>query len=135
LNVETWDHDPDALARAVALAAREGVRIRTRVVALESPGELPPPAPWDTIVVCRYLHRPLFPWLERALAPGGTLVYETFRRGQELRGRPRNERFLLAPGELARAFPSLRVELHEESDRPRPGRRPARAPTGSRSTR
>jgi rhodanese-related sulfurtransferase len=117
-DVDAWDHDPAAHQRAVALAAREGLTLATRVVDLERVQDLPPPRPWDTIVVCRYLHRAAFPWLERALVPGGTLVYETFRRGQELHGRPRQARFLLEPGELALAFPSLRVERYEESNAP-----------------
>ncbi len=115
-DVEAWDHDPEALARAAALADRERVRLTLREVAIERIQSLPGPAPWNTVVVCRYLHRALFPWLERALAPGGTLVYETFRRGQERHGRPRQERFLLEPGELATAFPLLRVEVLEETD-------------------
>ncbi len=114
--VEAWDHDPEALARAEALAAREGVALETRVVDVERVQDLPAPRPWDAIVVCRFLHRALFPWLERALAPGGTLVYETFRRGQEVHGRPKQARHLLEPGELARSFPSLVVERYEESD-------------------
>jgi len=117
-SVEAWDHDPEALRRAHALADSSGVTIASRVIELEQPGELPEPAPWDTIVVCRYLNRLLLPWLERALAPGGTLVYETFRQGQEVHGHPRQARYLLEPGELARAFPSLVVECHEESDAP-----------------
>ena len=114
-NVDAWDHDPDALERADALAARHGVRIATRVVHLEQVQHLPAGAAWNTIVVCRYLHRALFPWLEQALLPGGTLVYETFRRGQEAHGHPRQARYLLERGELLGAFPSLRVEVHEES--------------------
>lgn len=112
---EGWDHDPDALARAGALAARHGVAITTKVVELEAPLPVPEPA-WDVIVVCRFLHRPLFPWLEASLAPGGALVYETFRTGQERYGRPLNPRYLLQPGELSSAFPSLRVEHYEESE-------------------
>lgn len=113
---EGWDHDPDALARAGALAAGEGVRIGTRVVELE--GDAPPAdgGPWDVVVVVRFLHRPLLPWIERALAPGGALVYETFRTGQERHGRPRNPRFLLRPGELREAFPALEVERYEEDE-------------------
>ena len=52
------------------------------------------------IVVTNYLHRPLFPQLLRALAPGGILVYETFAQGNERVGKPSNPAFLLAPGEL-----------------------------------
>ena len=115
-SVEAWDHDPGALARAAELARREGVPIALARVNVERVQDLPAPRPWDTIVVCRFLHRALFPWLASALAPGGTLVYETFRRGQERHGRPRQARFLLEPDELAGAFPSLRVERYEESE-------------------
>ena len=107
---EAWDHDP------VALAASAGVTLETRVVELEGgspPGEH---GPWDVIVVVRFLHRPLLPWIERSLAPGGALVYETFRTGQERYGRPKNPRFLFAPGELRTAFPALHVEHYEEDD-------------------
>ena len=52
------------------------------------------------IVVVNYLHRPLFPLLLKALAPGGVLIYETFALGQEKYGRPTNPNFLLLPGEL-----------------------------------
>ncbi|MBI3539599.1 MAG: hypothetical protein HY076_04945 [Candidatus Eisenbacteria bacterium] len=66
------------------------------------------------VTVFRFLHRPLFPAIERAIAPGGFLVYETYRRGQERFGRPKHPRFLLDDGELATAFPSLSVEHCEE---------------------
>jgi SAM-dependent methyltransferase len=55
---------------------------------------------FDGIVVTNYLHRPLFPRLAAALAPGGVLIYETFGRGNERFGRPSNPDFLLRPGEL-----------------------------------
>jgi SAM-dependent methyltransferase len=113
-SAEAWDHDPEALQRARQLAARHGVTIETRVVELERESPPDPGRGWDLVVVCRFLHRPLLPWIERAVAPGGALVYETFRRGQEVHGRPLNPRYLLVDGELARAFPSLEVEIHEE---------------------
>ncbi|MCE9627046.1 MAG: methyltransferase domain-containing protein [Candidatus Eisenbacteria bacterium] len=112
--VEAWDVDATALTLAEAFASRHGARITTRVCDLET-GTLAVPEPgFDVIVVIRYLHRPLFPWIERALAPGGALVYETFRRGQEQFGHPRRDRHLLEPGELCNAFPGLRIEVHEE---------------------
>jgi SAM-dependent methyltransferase len=64
-------------------------------------------APWPlsgrrfaAIVVANYLWRPLFPHLVAALEPGGALLYETFARGNERFGPPRNPAFLLEPGEL-----------------------------------
>lgn len=55
---------------------------------------------FDGIVVTNYLHRPLFPHLAAALAPGGVLIYETFGQGNERFGKPSNPDFLLRPGEL-----------------------------------
>lgn len=67
------------------------------------------------VVVTNYLHRPLLPLLIAAVAPGGALIYETFSRGNELVGRPRNPDFLLAPGELHRALaPRLQVVAYEQ---------------------
>ena len=56
------------------------------------------------IIVTNYLHRPLMPRLIAALGPGGVLIYETFARGNEAYGKPRNPDFLLAPGELLDIF-------------------------------
>ncbi len=114
--VEAWDHDLDALARARDLARRCGVALRATRVDLESAPLPPPDPPFDVVLCFRFLHRPLFAWIERALAPGGWLVYETFRVGQERFGRPRRAHFLLGAGELARAFPGLEVIRYEEPE-------------------
>ena len=52
------------------------------------------------VIVTNYLHRPLFPALVAAIAPGGSLIYETFALGNERFGRPSRPDFLLRPGEL-----------------------------------
>ena len=114
--VEAWDHDRDVLERARALAARHGVAIATAVRNLERRAPDLPVGGHDLVTVFRFLHRPLLPHVARAVAPGGFLVYETFRRGQERYGRPRPPRFLLDPGELRTAFPGLVVERYEEVD-------------------
>lgn len=70
---------------------------------------------FDAIVVCRYLHRPLFFALYESLAPGGVLIYETFMQGHEAYGRPSNPDFLLRPGELLEVFDrQLEVITFEE---------------------
>ena len=72
------------------------------------------------VVVTNYLHRPLLPWIVRAVAPDGILVYETFAEGNQRYGHPRNPDYLLRPGELLDA---VRGELtvvgyeHGEIDR------------------
>ncbi len=114
--VEGWDHAPEALERARELAERHGVTVHTELRDIERP-DLPPPGRLFDLVICfRFLHRPLFPWMERALAPGGWLVYETYRAGQERFGRPIRAHFLLARDELARAFPMLETVRYEEPE-------------------
>lgn len=74
------------------------------------------------VVVANYLHRPLFPALMAALAPGGVLIYETFAQGNEAYGRPVNPDFLLQRGELLRAVGAARVVAYEDLyvEQPRP---------------
>ena len=75
------------------------------------------------VVVTNYLHRPLFPHLLDAVAPGGVLIYETFALGNERYGRPANPDFLLQPGELLDVVDThLRVVAIEDRrvDRPKP---------------
>lgn len=70
---------------------------------------------YQGIVVANYLHRPLFPHLIDALAPGGVLVYATFSVGQQMYGRPRNPLHLLLPGELLEAVRGhMRVVAYED---------------------
>jgi tellurite methyltransferase len=68
------------------------------------------------LILCvNYLQRTLFSQMERALAPGGMLLFETHTRAQlEFAGGPRNPMFLLDPGELRMAFPSLRLLFYRE---------------------
>ena len=71
---------------------------------------------WDIILVFRYLHRPLCHWIERALRPGGLLLYETFTEEQlNLNGGPMNPDFLLTKGELPKLFRSFKTEYFEET--------------------
>jgi hypothetical protein len=71
---------------------------------------------YDGIIVTNYLHRPLLPAIARALAPGGVLIYETFARGNERFGRPRNPDFLLRRGELLEAFTALTIVAFEQGE-------------------
>lgn len=116
--LEAVDRDGAALA---TLCAVPGIRIRQADLEQE---------PWPyaghrfaAIVVCNYLHRPLFPALIEALAPGGLLLYETFMLGNERFGRPSNPEFLLHPGELLHAFgASLQVVAFEQGEIRQPKR-------------
>ena len=72
-------------------------------------------AQFDAIIVTNYLHRPLFPALKNALAPGGLLIYETFAEGNAAFGKPSNPDYLLHPRELLDAFGTdMRVLAFED---------------------
>jgi SAM-dependent methyltransferase len=66
------------------------------------------------VIVTNYLWRPLFPRILEAVAPGGVLLHETFAQGNETVGKPSRPDFLLAPGELLRAYAGLRVVAYED---------------------
>lgn len=59
---------------------------------------------FSAVLVFRYLHRPLIPFIRDTLVPGGLVLYETFTEDQAQFGRPRNPDHLLRPGELASWF-------------------------------
>ena len=74
-----------------------------------------PVATFALILCVHYLQRSLFAQIERALAPGGVLLFETYTCAQlEFEGGPQNPEYLLRTGELRDAFPSLRLIFYRE---------------------
>ncbi len=53
------------------------------------------------VLVTNYLYRPMLGAALDLVAPGGTLIYETFGVGNENFGRPSNPDYLARPGEIA----------------------------------
>ncbi len=106
------------------LAGRPGFDARAND--LELGGDPLPAETFAAVVVANYLHRKLLPALVAAVAPDGWLLYETFARGNERFGRPRNPDFLLEPGELIEAVRNrLEIVAYEnvEESAPRPAMR------------
>ncbi len=102
-----WTWPAVAAAMRCCLPGVAMQSMRWIVIPLRSPH-------FAAIVVTNYLHRPLFPALMAALAPGGVLIYETFAQGNEAYGRPANPDFLLQRGELLRAVGAARVVAYED---------------------
>jgi 2-polyprenyl-3-methyl-5-hydroxy-6-metoxy-1,4-benzoquinol methylase len=108
--VTAWDHDAAALDVGRALAATQDLHVDWRVVDLQ--GDWPEVPPFDAILVFNYLDRKRMPRVHEALAPGGTLIMETFLASQrELGWGPTRDEHLLARGELSRLVAPLEV-LH-----------------------
>jgi len=107
--VRAVDRDADSIAALRAEAETHGLAVAADVLDLERGDVDLGREAWDLIVVFRYLHRPLFPALIRALAAGGLLVYETFTIDQARRGQPTNPDFLLQHGELRERLAPLSI--------------------------
>jgi SAM-dependent methyltransferase len=105
------DRSAEALDRARQGAAGKALPVTFLEVDLETGINPLEEERYRGILVFRYLHRPLFPWIRKAIHPGGHLIYETFTVAQTRFGRPRNPDFLLKPGELADWFKDWQV-LH-----------------------
>jgi rhodanese-related sulfurtransferase len=114
--VTAIDRDAARMHALETTAARLAWPVETVVRDLEARGVDLGDSAYDLIVVTHYLHRPLFPALVRALAPGGVLLYETFTIGQAARGRPTNPAFLLGPGELSQLVAPLSVVRQRDGD-------------------
>jgi tellurite methyltransferase len=116
LEVRAVDRDAAQIATLERLAARMGWRVDAAVENVEAEGVSLGEEAFDIVLVFRFLHRPLFPALIRALRPGGVLFYETFTRAQALRGKPTNPNFLLEPGELIERVAPLEVVRQREGE-------------------
>lgn len=99
------DRSEEALQQARQSADSLGVVVTLRHVDLEK--ENANPFKYDVfsaVLVFRYLHRPLIPFIRKSLRSGGLLMYETFTTKQAQFGKPKNPEHLLNPGELLSWF-------------------------------
>lgn len=110
------DRNEEAVRDLNEAARAKGLPLTAELRDLESGPVSFPHFAFDVVVVVHYLHRPLFPALIDALAPGGVLVYETFTRAQAARGKPTNPDFLLESGELLDLVRPLEVLASREGD-------------------
>jgi SAM-dependent methyltransferase len=82
------------------------------------------PIPRDhfaVVLATNFLERSLLPILRAAVAPGGTLLLETFLAGQERHGHPTNPDYLLHRGELAALVAGWGVVTAHEGESTRDG--------------
>jgi len=92
-------------------------------VDLEQPGSEPLAGlQFGAIIGFRYLHRPIFPALLKAVVAGGLVVYETFTTENRCFGRPNNSDFLLKPGELKTLFKDWQIIFYFEGELQNPDR-------------
>mgnify|MGYP001241067258 CR=1 FL=1 len=69
---------------------------------------------FDIVVVTNFLNRQIFPLIIKSLNKKGFLIYETFSKGHEKIGRPKNEKFILKKKELIKLSKRLSLKVYEE---------------------
>ena len=105
LSVILADRSEEALGQARLNARAAGDTVQFRQVDLEQEGINPLEGlTFSTVLVFRYLHRPLIPCIRKSLKRGGILMYETFTLEQARFGKPKNPDHLLKAGELLSWF-------------------------------
>jgi tellurite methyltransferase len=112
LETLAWDLSDVAIAKLQDYGRTQGLALRAEQRNVEA--DPPPPKRFDVIVVVHFLARSLAPALAQALRPGGLLYYQTFVREAVGDHGPSNPAYRLAPNELLRLFPGLRVAVYRE---------------------
>lgn len=104
------DRSEEALSQARLNAQAAGMSIQFWQVNLEQEGVNPLEGRiFSAVLVFRYLHRPLIPFISKSLKQGGILIYETFTTEQARFGKPKNPDHLLKAGELLSWFQDWEV--------------------------
>ncbi len=112
LEVYAWDLSPVAIERLREEAAARGLEVSGEV--RDVVARPPRPETFDLVLVSHFLERNLAPQLVAALRPGGLLCYQTFVREVSLGRGPGSDDWRLAPNELLRLFPGLRLHYYRE---------------------
>lgn len=112
MTTSAWDLSPVAIAALQNRAAADGVLLTAEVRDLAV--EPLPVAAFDLIYVGHFLERSLCPQIERALAPNGVLIYQTWTVGKITDDGPSNPDYLLAVNELLQLFPELVVRYFRD---------------------
>ncbi len=112
LTTTTWDLSPVAIAALNNRAITEGLALNAEVRDLSI--EPIPADAFDLICVTNFLERSLCPDIEKALHPGGLLIYQTWTAVKVTNEGPSNPDFLLAENELLRLFPNLAIRYFRD---------------------
>lgn len=111
--VEAVDISDVAIAWLRDRVREEGVPVFPRVMDLED--ACLAESEYEVILNFNYLQRSLFAGIEKALRPGGLLLFETMTRDHiEILGDKIDPRFVLDPDELLGAFSDLRILNYRE---------------------
>jgi len=112
LMVDGIDIASTGLRRAQAAARGAGLRLHLIQADLT---QFPlPRSCYDALINMRYLQRSLFAPMQRAVRPGGLIIFETFLIDQQQIGHPSHPDFLLQHGELRAAFGRCDILFYEE---------------------
>lgn len=105
-----------AIQKARSLAVEFGVRLETVVKSMDNFEAAE--GTFDAIICYYYVDKDIHAKLLRWLRPGGLLFYEAYTTAQKNNPKAQNldPSYLLAPGEVLKLFPSMKVLKYEEPE-------------------
>jgi 2-polyprenyl-3-methyl-5-hydroxy-6-metoxy-1,4-benzoquinol methylase len=112
-DVTAVDAVEEGLAQLKSEAQRRGLSLTLHRQDLEAKPALPG-GEYDVVLQFFYLQRSLFPYLKRAVRPGGVAVVRTFSHAGPWPGGPAHAEYALEEGELPELFAGWEILLHEE---------------------
>ncbi|MCA1742465.1 MAG: methyltransferase domain-containing protein [Desulfonatronovibrio sp.] len=114
-DVHFWDKNEQNLEFIRSVAEKENINATIRCVDLEKEvNSLLPVEYFKVVLVFKYLHRPLIPYIKQSVINNGLVVYQTFTHKQAQMGKPQNPDFLLRDKELLELFNDWVVLKYEE---------------------
>lgn len=112
LETLAWDYAEAALTQLTNFAREKQLSISCEC---RDVVQMPPPADrFDVITLSNFLDRELFPYLIKALRPGGLIFYQTFILERVTDIGPDNPSYRLAANELLHLFRELRLVYYRE---------------------
>ena len=112
LEVEAWDISDVAITKLQQLPGTANISARSLDITPVTLAD----KHFDVIVCCHYLDRELIPAIQKALNPGGILLFQTFTQNKVLDIGPSNPKFLLKKDELPDLMSRMQiVQLRDES--------------------
>ncbi len=118
LEVVAVDLSAEAIRLGRELATGKGVVVQW--IQLDAADFRFQPGEFDLLLCTHFRNPVLYSGMQRALRPGGWLVYETYTLAQlRYDFGPRSPDHLLNPGEMLAAFGDLRIAYYREADEPR----------------
>ncbi len=112
--VSAVDHLPAAVERCRQFANFQKVKVDLHCHDVTNDNSIFAADAFDLVIMFRFLHRPLFPLIQKCLKPGGIFMGETFSTEGAKFSKPRRQSLLLKKNELTKFFNAWKIIIEHK---------------------